>query len=66
MLTTLLFIAEEAVVMSLDSYNNMMENLYLMSSPTNVKRLNESIDQVRAGHVVKQGLLGVEQKQPHD
>ena len=48
---------DDAVVMSLDSYNNLMENLYLMSSPDNVKHLNESIEQIKAGQIVESGLL---------
>ena len=48
---------EDAVVMSLDSYNNLMENLYLMSSPNNVKHLNASIEQIKAGQTVEKGLL---------
>ena len=44
---------EDAVVMSLDSYNNLMENLYLMSSPDNVKHLNESVEQIRTGQTVE-------------
>ena len=47
----------DAVVMSLDSYNNLMENLYLMSSSNNVKHLNESIEQIKAGQTVTNGLL---------
>ncbi|WP_067517588.1 type II toxin-antitoxin system Phd/YefM family antitoxin [Endozoicomonas ascidiicola] len=48
---------EDAVVMSLDSYNNLMENLYLMSSPNNIKHLNKSIEQIKAGQTVDNGLL---------
>ena len=48
---------EDAVVMSLDSYNNLMENLHLMSSSNNVKHLNESIEQIKSGRTVEKGLL---------
>ena len=48
---------EDAVVMSLDSYNNLMENLHLMSSSNNVKHLNESIEQIKSGQTVEKGLL---------
>ncbi|WP_066017999.1 type II toxin-antitoxin system Phd/YefM family antitoxin [Endozoicomonas atrinae] len=47
---------KDAVVMSLDSYNSLMETLHLMSSPKNAKHLNESIEQIRAAQVVEKGL----------
>ena len=34
--------AEDAVVMSLDTYNSMMETFHLMKSPANVKHLEKS------------------------
>lgn len=48
---------EDAVIMSLDSYNNLMENLHLMSSSNNIKHLNESIAQIEAGQVPEKGLI---------
>ena len=48
---------DDAVVTSLDSYNNLMENLYLMSSSNNVKHLNESIEQIKASQTVDNGLI---------
>ena len=47
----------DAVVMSLDSYNNLMENLHLMSSPNNVRHINESIAQIKAGQTHEKGLM---------
>jgi len=41
--------AGDVVVMSLDAYNSWRETMYLMSSPANAQRLNESIAQARAG-----------------
>lgn len=41
--------ADDVVLMSLDSFNSWRETLYLMSSPANARRLNESIAQSRAG-----------------
>lgn len=41
--------AEDAVVMSLDYYNSLMETVYLMRSPANAEHLNKSIAQYRAG-----------------
>lgn len=43
--------AEDAVVMSLDTYNSMMETLHLMKSPANVKHLEKSLAQYRKGQV---------------
>ena len=37
--------AEDAVVMSLDTYNSMMETLHLLKSPANVKHLEKSLAQ---------------------
>jgi antitoxin YefM len=48
--------AEDAVVMSLDHYNGLMETLYLMQSPANAEHLRKSIEQYRAGKVVAHPL----------
>ena len=39
--------AEHVVVMSLDTYNSMMETFYLLKSPANVKHLEKSLAQYR-------------------
>ena len=39
----------DAVVMSLDTYNSMMETLYLTANPANAAHLARSIAQDRAG-----------------
>ena len=41
--------AEDAVVMSLDTYNSMIETLHLVKSPANVKHLEKSLAQYRKG-----------------
>src|SRR5699024_7486408 len=41
--------AEDAVVMSLDYYNSLMETVYLLRSPANVEHLSRSIEQFKAG-----------------
>ena len=41
--------AEDAVVMSLDYFNGLMETVHLLRSPANVKHLNKSIEQFKAG-----------------
>ena len=49
--------SEDAVVMSLDNYNSIMETLHLLSSPANAKHLAESIAQVESGQTVTRSLL---------
>jgi antitoxin YefM len=49
--------ASDAVVMSLDTYNNMMETLHLMRSPTNVKHLEKSLAQYRKGQIKSKALV---------
>ena len=41
--------AGDAVVMSLDYYNSLMETVHLLRSPENAAHLARSIDQYRAG-----------------
>ena len=40
--------SEDAVVMSLDYYNSLMETVHLLRSPNNAAHLNRSIAQYRA------------------
>ena len=49
--------AEDAVVMSLDTYNSMMETLHLMKSPANVKHLEKSLTQYRKRQVKPKALV---------
>jgi len=41
--------AEDAVLMSLSTYNSMMETFHLYKSPANVKHLEKSLKQYRQG-----------------
>lgn len=41
--------AEDAVVMSLDHFNGLMETVHLLRSPANVAHLDKSIQQYRSG-----------------
>ena len=41
------------VVLSEEEYNNLTENLFIMSNPELVKRLNKSIQQLVKGDVVE-------------
>ena len=49
--------AGNAVVMSLDHYNSIIETLYLMQSPANAAHLAESIAQLKAGKATTQTLI---------
>lgn len=41
--------APDAVVMSLATFNSMMETVHLLKSPANAAHLNRSIEQLRKG-----------------
>lgn len=49
--------SEDAVVMSLDYYNSLMETVHLLRSPANAEHLNRSIEQFKAGKVVRRDLI---------
>ena len=49
---------EDAVVMSLDHYNSLMETVYLLRSPANTEHLSKSIEQFLQGKVQQRDLLG--------
>jgi len=49
--------SENAVVMSLDYYNSLMETVYLLKSPANAEHLNKSIEQFKQGEVQEKELL---------
>ena len=49
--------AEDAVVMSLDYYNSLMETVHLLSSPANAAHLAKSIAQYHSGQVEKHELV---------
>lgn len=48
---------DPVVMLSLADYNSMMETMHLVSSPSNAKRLSESIAQHRAGKAKERGLI---------
>jgi len=52
--------APDAVVMSLDTYNSLMETVYLLKSPANAEHLSRSIKQYEQGKWVKRDLIDAE------
>ena len=52
--------APDAVVMSLDSFNGLMETVHLLKSPANAAHLAQSIQQYRKGQLQKGELLDAE------
>jgi antitoxin YefM len=48
--------AEDVVVMSLESFNSLMETVYLLKSPANAAHLERSITQFKQGKVIERTL----------
>ncbi|MEH1907796.1 MAG: type II toxin-antitoxin system prevent-host-death family antitoxin [Nostoc sp.] len=48
--------ADDAVVMSLEFFNSLMETVHLLKSPTNAAHLERSIAQFKEGKVVERDL----------
>jgi antitoxin YefM len=49
--------AEDAVVMSLEYFNSLLETVYLLKSPANAAHLERSIAQFKEGEVLEHELL---------
>mgnify|MGYP005842145303 CR=1 FL=1 len=49
--------AEDSVVMSLDSFNSLLETFHLMKSPSNAKHLAKSIAQYKNGKATVRGTV---------
>lgn len=49
--------ADDAVVMSLDYYNSLMETVYLLKSPANAAHLAKSIAQYKSGKAIVHELI---------
>ena len=49
--------AEDAVLMSLDTYNSMMETFHLIKFPANAKHLEKSLKQYRQGQTKTKALV---------
>ena len=49
--------ADDAVVMSLEYFNSLLETVYLLKSPANAAHLERSIAQYKQGQIVEKSLL---------
>jgi antitoxin YefM len=49
--------APDAVVMSLDTFNSLMETVHLLKSPANAAHLAKSMEQYRQGKLTEKVLL---------
>ena len=49
--------AEDAVVMSMDHYNSLMETVHLLKSPANAEHLNKSIAQYKSGKTTQRDIV---------
>ncbi|HMX99078.1 MAG TPA: type II toxin-antitoxin system Phd/YefM family antitoxin [Agitococcus sp.] len=49
--------AEDAVVMSLNHYNSLMETVHLLRSPANAAHLAKSINQYQQAQIVERELI---------
>jgi antitoxin YefM len=47
----------DAVLLAVEDYRALEETAYLLRSPTNARRLLDSLDHARAGHVEEHELL---------
>ena len=53
--------AQGAVVMSLDTYNSLMETVHLLRSPANAAHLQRSLEQAERGELLAHPLLDTDQ-----
>lgn len=49
--------SEDAVVMSLDTFNSFMETFHLLKSPANIEHLTKSIAQYKNGEIQERELI---------
>lgn len=52
--------AADTVVMSLDSFNSLMETVHLLRNPANAAHLGESLEQYRKGRRHQRDLVDAE------
>jgi len=51
--------SDDAVIMSMDYFNGLMETVHLLKSPANAAHLFESITEYQAGKIVVKDLMDV-------
>jgi len=49
--------AKDAVVMSMDYYNGLMETVHLLKSPANAAHLAQSIEQCKTGQITERDVI---------
>jgi antitoxin YefM len=49
--------AENAVIMSMEYYNGLMETVHLLKSPANAAHLAKSIEQYKTGNTAERELI---------
>ena len=49
--------ADDAVVMSLDQFNSLMETVHLLKSPANAAHLAKSIKQYQSGKTISRKMI---------
>ncbi|MDA3811064.1 MAG: type II toxin-antitoxin system prevent-host-death family antitoxin [Spirochaetaceae bacterium] len=49
--------ADDAVVMSLDQFNGLLETVHLLKNPANADHLARSIEQYRTGKIEEHNLI---------
>ena len=52
--------ASSAVLMSLETYNSLMETVHLLHSPANAAHLQQSLEQADRGELVDHALIDAE------
>ena len=52
--------ASSAVLMSLETYNSLMETVHLLRSPANAAHLQQSLEQANRGELVDHTLIDAE------
>jgi antitoxin YefM len=52
--------APDAVMMSLETFNSLMETVHLLKTPANAAHLARSIEQYRHGKLTQQSLVDAE------